>query len=223
VWRVVTAGTLDTIVLYVASATESAVSQVWLPRCAVTAHWELLSGSPGPGTCGVPRRSPVRRYVDASGCAPRARRGAGAPRAAGAAHRSRQKQNALITASPQPIAVRSYSRAASFWLYVINYAITGCGPSARTLRLSPCATHSYDTWLVGHRTRSSIDPLPSQHSEVQPRDSSSSKRCRAARRSLDLTCPWTKHGWAGAESPPLGNARPRRSLLAERHAIHRMP
>jgi len=118
VWRVVTAGTLDTIEQSVVCATESAVSQVWLPRCAVTAHWELLSGSPGPGTCGVPRRSPVRRYVDASGCAPRARRGAGAPRAAGAAHRSRQKQNALSRESATDC--RAYSRAASFWLYVIN-------------------------------------------------------------------------------------------------------
>ena len=53
VWRVVTAGTLDTIEVIeqsVVCAAECSVPSVAAPMCC---HWELLSGSPGPGTCGV--------------------------------------------------------------------------------------------------------------------------------------------------------------------------
>ena len=129
-WRVVTAGTLDTIEQSVVCATESAVSQVWLPRCAVTGS--CCPARPAPGRVAFPggRRSagtlmlPVVR---------RAARGAGAPRRGALAPKTHYQRNI------------AYSRAA---FSALRYIL--CNNGMWSIRENPQAqpmrhTLPYDT------------------------------------------------------------------------------
>ena len=192
VWRVVTAGTLDTIEQSVVCAAEYSVPSVAAPmccpgspgpgKCGVLAFWRPGSGAYFPFACltracgdpgghelrpfatffvaGALGRCPARRAAGTPGlalavgrvavawclawCAPRG----GPGRRSGSGQKSTPQVAA--TGSAHDCHLTVCAAALCYFSHfgftpVTYYAITGCGPSAGTLRLSPCATHSHDT------------------------------------------------------------------------------